>query len=68
MVAWYWLIVCVFVSFWFGYFTCVLLVISKQSDERTEKIYLKETGKWSHNEPWFRPDEMPDLKKDKKGK
>ncbi len=68
MVAWYWLLVCGSVAAIFGYFLCALMVISKESDDRIENIFKdehqrrrKETGRWSHDEPWLTPDEKPDL-------
>jgi hypothetical protein len=46
MVAWYWLLVCIFIAFWLGYFLCALMVISKESDEHgvqrvMDKMFLK---------------------------
>lgn len=32
------------------------------------RIHGKETGRWSHSEPWLRPDEQPDLKAETKKK
>lgn len=41
MVAWYWLLICAFVFFWFGFFLCACMVAVKEIDSEKE-IYRKE--------------------------